>query len=1351
MFEGLANRLKSLPKTGVKLGDAFNELGSAALLLTPATLGKSLPVALFFTAVGKFIKAASLIIEGCSSEEAQALAALKDPEDQRQLRHLVIQRAYLQEITALSKENNFRTTDVWISDSPFGLLLDDASRVLSGAHNFFDLAKSEALFEPYRSRLRALLKAICMETVELEELVERVDRLARARILALFKENPTLTNPSQFDTLSEILGNSKSQATSLYASEQSLEQIKEVLTSINEKTADLAIQFSKINNSSPPTIPIDAGQVIVSNSLTEKLKQSFDEARSALDGGSILKAEEGFRNVVLFSKGIPDEDVVRLRARSISNTGIVKLMQGKFEEAADLFEEAYDSYPAHPNISALRGLAFHLRGLTKAGIDFLKRKHQNSEPSEGLVTMLAQLISADEGSEASLAFLDSNILPDESWYEIYVSELLTLREFERADAKANEGLETYPDSIELKIRKAVAISQPLTDGQLIRGHPRTPVEVGQLEEADLMFKEACDKYRRRDRKRDLLECLLNRAAIQLALFRDAELDSILNEAALLAPNDLKVLNLVIGRYWLKGAHDEALKHAKNIYEQTKSAESAERLTVLYNANREPEKALELIQHLGESDEELSGSPRIQALKLDALRLGHHRLEADELADNLLKSFPSDPFVLGTLGSFYESRRDYQQAEQLYKSALNAAGEDLDVATNKIQLGEFYYRKRNWAKALEYLPHDVEQPEFCICPREVGHCFLELDKINEAFAFTHAKDRLKAASDLLEIRSWVEFKLYRFDECCDTLRVLIKRKSNSSWALRLVDALIRLGERQSAYGVVRDLVDENSDDTDVLLMASQACYQMGFLREGFEYARSAFLRSPQDQRAKILVTRVMGFDDKKIELSPDEISDLHRALENNGSIEKLAIPTKENGEMDVSPILDRVRSSGEAKREFIERYHSNKAPLSILYPNLSSDIWSVWKSMVKSQSGAIYMAQGSREEQESQQAIALISKRVCVDYSVILTLKELGMLGLLTKKYVEIFTSIDVPRLFQESIEMVDSLSSSEGSLVHDGDRFYFIEQKKDEIRIDIGILNEIADFLKTSGIKPTGLSPSVFSVWKSEMAEDYVTELIFLPIGTALSEGVPLFTDQAVIGLMHSALGGCGTFCTQGFLRACRSDGLITGAEYEASILHLLSVNYEFISISASTVLFALERDQGCLGASVGELLKYCESERCRNESTAKMLGEAAACVWLRYQCAPVDRIALLISLAEAAGAFSKDHSLLSGFISGLFVLLFALPEAIFGIFHVLEGAAKLNGNGLNWGSYNRNLIASSALRGLKSTRGHSPARDQWINQIRVERSLARWRVPINQSDLDKLFSDALPTRNRSNKSKKKR
>jgi hypothetical protein len=63
---------------------------------------------------------------------------------------------------------------------------------------------------------------------------------------------------------------------------------------------------------------------------------------------------------------VPEDDVTRRAARDLAKEGILRLNEGKYEEARDLFERAYQIVPA-PTVALLRGRALeHLGKLVEA-------------------------------------------------------------------------------------------------------------------------------------------------------------------------------------------------------------------------------------------------------------------------------------------------------------------------------------------------------------------------------------------------------------------------------------------------------------------------------------------------------------------------------------------------------------------------------------------------------------------------------------------------------------------------------------------------------------------------------------------------------------------------------------------------------------------------------------------------------------------------------------------------------------------------------------------------------------------------------------------------------------------------
>ncbi len=1330
MFE----KLKPFAKKAKDIGEGLDHLGAASLLLYSIDPHAAITTAIVTTALAKALRGTAALINGLSTEETIRHSYFAEAERLENIRRLIIYEAYLGEISSELLKLPCRPFKLVSSTETFLLFLEEPEEEsLRQTYSLDSFDKSERLFASYKARLGPFLIAVFGDSSEVPFLIDRIDKQARLKATFAIESNPQLSQPFVNNTLQGIAGKlnaigdvilntKKDSETSSDGSSKlsNLDQLTNCFETLQGEQKGIRSQIDEIHRHIFSKSLIDEAELKITKAITSKIKNLFDSARSELQDGSLSKATSHFNLVLELSEGLEDKEILELRARSISNIGIASYLNGKSAEAQSSFDLAYDTYPENENISALKALSLHLSGETQDAMVFLKSLLAKNPQSEAAVTTLSQILDSNDSPDLAVELLNSYPIKTEGWYDSYGRVLCNKREFESALIILNEGLQQFGDSTVLKIGKAVAITIPLTDGLLLRKAMRSKKEREHLALAENLFNQAAISLRNRDRCSELIEVLLNRSAILITLEKPKDAVQTLREIELLSPTDPRLLNLMVGANWAAGNLKEARECAEKIFQCEQSLESGGRLAAVLLASGFPEESLEIIEKLEAAEDRAKSDPSLQGEKLAALRCSHQRENADKFAAELADRFPEHSIALGNLAEFYEARKDFTKAEHFFTEAAKFAKSKQEKDCFQLTLGEFYYRQQKWKKVIEYLSCDFDIIESCQHLRELSHSHLELGDIETAAKIVRSATRENSPPDLLEIRAWVEHQLFEFEDCRKTLKILSRVSPNVSWSLKIADASNRLGQREVAYGILRDLFDQNPSNVDVAAMVSQACYMMRYNQEAFEIARNAYRIHPADKRLRYLLSRTIILSDGEVQLTREDVQLVQECVADNDVFTPVQIAEESGGSLDFTPLLDLIAEADYSKRQLMNRYHAMSAPLALLLPHITSDVWAAWKAMAYSSVGAIYMANGTKEDQEDQLRHVSSFDNIVVDFSAILTLAALGKLSLLFKKYKRIYTSSDTAFLFQNSIDYLEGLKKSEGSMVHENGRFYFIKQRKEEVEADLASVRKIIDFLKDERISAVGLAPHILKLWKENESLKNIPEIMFLPVGVALSVSLPIYTDQSILSKTARVLGAPGSFCTQAFLRTCAADKIISIEECEESVIQLASLNYEFTSVSRNTFIKALEIDAGIIGDATRVLLKKCSAERSKNESTARILGEAAAYVWY----APIkifeQKHLIVTEFARAAGAFLPESNMMISFVAGFLSENPSMPSSVYGLIDMIASEAKVDWRKRFEINMLKERLGVSVVKEMRRVKNQwFPMCPDWYNNVLLQKAIA--------------------------------
>ncbi|BCX48069.1 hypothetical protein HAHE_19770 [Haloferula helveola] len=1287
--------------------------------------------------LGKLTTLLGRLVGEISKSDLEALVHLETPEKHRALRHLIIQYAYLETLVENLEKLTLKDPETEIPSKSFSLITGDQPPFAKGEGTFLDLREEPHQFSFYKERLAVLLTAVCITGTDITSLANAFNDIARSKAISIIKESDQLSRlflANSIELIEETAIATKSDTTEIL----NLLKNSNLTGALETNSGRSAAKSPNTDNSAPEISPpleakieqllkyavkldssVESLKSESSQDLSlQKLEAYFETARDELRKGSLERAVEKFHAILSLTSPDGTEEQRQLRARSISNLGIAALRANNLEEAKSRFLEAYNLHPKQPNIAALYALAFHLDGDSERALQHLQELIDSGEAKEGAYGLYAQILGYHKNETAALEFLASVEYKNEQWFEIKSRMLFQLGKFDEAIRTAEEGLIAFPDSVDLKSSKAVALAAPLTNGQLIRAGLRTKEELDALKEAERIFSGCADDLIGRGSKGESIDVLLNLAAVRLALGEGEPAKEALNLAKSYRPSDERVLDLLVGAKWLSGDLKDAYVEARSFYNLSKSTDSVLKLAAIMIATDRMHQAIDLIDlHLPDEQSD-SARFRLLGMKLDALVGSHDRIAAENYASFLEGEFPDSSEILAVIASYHRRRKNWDRCESLYRRAISHATDPTQADHCKVELSNAYYQQRRWTESLEAFPDRPGSDEFRVNIRERAHCNIEIGNLEEAFRLVNLVSRDESDEGILEIRSWIEYKLFRFDEARESLRCLSALDANPRWSMMMAEASSRAGDREAAYGIICDLIDRDPANVEALILASQACYQMAFDQEGFEFAIRAFRSSPDDQRVKGLVSHALLLGPDAVQIDEADLDAVRSSLVQNHAIEQLELPRGDGGQLDLSPILERVKLSSELRRNQIEKYLAISAPLGLFVPTVFPCIWSCWRAMTSSSEGKVFMASGDADAQAQQRRSVDQCDQFVIDYSALMTLEGLGLLDLLLDCQKTVLLPSDTIDLFRQAKEMTIRLKGSSGMLAYNEGHFRFISERPEDIDSEVSRIEGIIEFLEGNSLKPVGLRPAALQGWQENPDLRMWPQAVFLPVGVSLSENSPLFTDQMVLGLVAEKEGGKRAFCTQDFLRSCLASGKLDARKYEDSVIWLIEKNYEFVSIGSGTVLRAFELDSFGIGGTVTKVL--ARAMNVRNETTARILGEAAARLWKNCDISPEARSELLLEIVQCIGFVAGDYRHGVSFLGGLLPVLAEVPEMAMGLLDTIRNKVPDNPEFQAFMVLLGSIAARTPRQAVARQRNlWLPALPQWDRQNRIQKLVA--------------------------------
>lgn len=1319
-LEKLKARLPQFLQRSSQVGEGIESLSKLGALMAPdpetaVTVGAAMAF------VGGSIKGLSKLLDGIVGSEESVWTHIEKAERIRTIRHLLFQKIYFEVIFDELERQNDKDRKFKLPPKAFDLLLEDYEAGIEHL-TLRQLRNDPEIFDSYRIRLEGFLRFALPTGVNIEELGARLNEEARRRIIGALQNSPDLSNVFSFNTLAKI-----------EETIDFLSQDRAISSHTNKKNSTSIPSLGSIGPSSDPVAQLEAIRKIVLpqgldynvqeyEKVSDKIGKQFAEARNELNTGSVAKAKILFEKLVDLLEDTSDVELIKIKARSLSNIGIVLLNYGNFENAYSFFEKAYELFPENENIATLHAFTQFERGDKENALQRLSQLVDQNPQSEGAVTMLAQLIAQFRTPAEAITLLESHPIESENWYDCVARSHFQAEDFLAAEESLKSGLSKYPDSAQLKSALASAIAIPLTKGVILHRAFRPAEQTKRLAEAYELYESALAPLRTKELHHELSEVLLNLASLGFALGKPDESLKYSTEALRIDSENPRALGVHSAAQLSASDHKGGLASARQLFERQPTEEHLLKLVAALMANRRYRDILQVIDDFERGHPGTKANPFIQGHKLEALQRGHRRNDAEDLANHLEQQFPDNEFILGVLADFHSGRNNLEKAETLYLAGIDSHRGKAEEIPLKFGLGDLYYHRREWKKALDcYLSvGDVVKygPYFA----NVVHCHLEENNLSKANELISQFTRAESSSSILDLRSHIEFRLSNFQEAAVTLEQLVERAPSKHLNIRLAEAYFRNGDREAAYQIARDLYDEHPQDLELALLASQTSYAVGRNSEGFRFAINAYEKNPHDPRVKRLVLRVVIFDDEQVSLLDSEKEVIRVCLEEDDNVSKIKFERQPDGDVDFQPLLNEIRDHSEAMERFLDEYRENQAPLCVLAEHIGGDMWRAWVAMTSSTTGAIHMASGHNEDQQKQFESALLSfgNGVVVDLSALLTLQGLGLLGQAKSAFGRIIAPSNLITQIQASRDSILAQKKNGGSLIFDQGSFHFIKNNPEETARALGAIDEIISFLQTDFVVTRGLSPQVLEKWQHDESLLRLSDDIFFPIGVALSEGLPLFTDQAALRVVLGHLDGKEGYCSQDFLRALAHRKIIDEDCYEKAVIWLVSHNYNFVSIGVTTIISAFENDGRFAGDLTRKLLDRCAGLSARNTSTTRVLADAAARLWLEKHRRSEDRFELLKLLARSSGIYEEGSGQEVVFLRTLIRRLLLLPACVYGVLDVLGNELEDDRNGVAvWVWYLKSTLLR-AIRGPEFRR--NPIWEKtfrpWEHQRWIERLL---------------------------------
>ena len=286
------------------------------------------------------------------------------------------------------------------------------------------------------------------------------------------------------------------------------------------------------------------------------------------------------------------------------------------------------------------------------------------------------------------------------------------------------------------------------------------------------------------------------------------------------------------------------------------------------------------------------------------------------------------------------------------------------------------------------------------------------------------------------------------------------------------------------------------------------------------------------------------------------------------------------------------------------------PIGAFSKLLGKDLFTTWSGLLGNQNLLLRCASGSTEEQNQELNLALNEKEVVIDLIALFTLAHLECLNVLKKMFEKVYITTSSRDKILEIIgdHQIDKRKSYLTASSQDG-KFIHEEISPEDLAKVTSFLQKLFDFvnenLTVSGFK------HIFSSEEDRLRE-MIGENSLDSIKLAEERNCVIYSDDLSLRSLAQMEKGIKGVSIQNVLRAALEKNLITRPEYEEKILTLVKSNYDYISISADTLWYCVEKENFKETSDVKLLFSRIEKKETSISSAINVLGEFTKLVWLK-------------------------------------------------------------------------------------------------------------------------------------------
>jgi len=1060
------------------------------------------------------------------------------------------------------------------------------------------------------------------------------------------------------------------------------DKILEGIESIQQSLA--AFSSPETQNSGAPSSVSTASRQLssisgISESFPEDpasnfVKSDFERGLAELKNGSAQKAREVFAIVVERLESLGVENHRNLYFRSKSNLGIASYLCGEAAGfAAACLEDAFPYSDGSLKGRTNKALVFSLRGDDGKALIVLDGILVESPGHFDAASQKADCLGRLGRDAEALSALQGIAPENLEQKNVLGMTLLGLHDYEGASAVAEAILDEAPDNPWAKQMLAEAIATPLINrfnADKITSRFRSPDHLADMQKAIALLEDALVGIRRSERPAMIAATLSNLCGFCCAA---GEIDKSLrySEEAAIAGNLEEPL--LRNRYLAAmrgGQYELALSTAEALGCHMPPEESlAMRLEALKALRRHPE-ALKLVQ-----DAKLQNSGILPSAHLRMLEVGI-TLElpdieaAEQLGKQLTADFPEDTLVWLVAADIARERKGQSEEGFLQKAIACAVSPGLKMECLGM-LGVFYGKQGKWLESLDcFLPAGCGANYRTPYLVEAATCCFNLGRHQQSLELSSSRldqGYDSAACDLAIQSCLAMFELEKAKDFANRMRREDPRNETAAWAY-LAHLEFRLGKPEAARKLLVAALQKGGPESKLLILLSNVCLRLGRHEESLKHAFHALQLADEQHllQAHRTVMSVAFSLPENFKVSRSDRRKIRKSLLHMVSVEGsglVEIPM----DHDFGEIRKILRLQEDAAKEGHRMFSEKGFPVYVLAKLSGHDLYDIWRTLTSGQGFRVNMAEGSREEQDSQFQRALDCDGIVVDATALFTFHSLGLLDVLPIIFRKIVVSFPTFEYLRDLLDAARHGPPTNGTLALEGEGFRLQQfEPGSRERDKQEFLAPILQFLNSPSVEKRGFSAPEE---RNEAADvlGLCSPQAFATLVVAKTTGLPVLCDDT--GTLQIAKSGFNIqgFCSQAALRAAVSRLCLRHEIYADAVVKLFESNYHFVSEDADCLITHLSQKGWELTPTIVRMFERFDNGTANEQACCTIMGHVVAHAWMRARGPVSDSVRWLNFICERLRANGTEYQNLRWALVAAAITFIEVPECFFAMTRAMQ------------------------------------------------------------------------------------